>query len=301
MRYIEALGLVSLLFLGACSPSNSANSQTSTTASQACNEFATNFCTRLASCSDFNLKTLFGTVNACQTRMEPICLSVLNAPGTGYTPQKYQACAQAYASANCDAMATYGFRPAECQVTGTLAAGSACGDGAQCQTGYCTMDYFTVCGVCADPVKAGGQCSKSDQCEIGLDCYSPGTCEASATQGESCTQVGCVSGTSCVNSVCVAKLAAGATCDASNSNCDLWLTCDPSTLKCVERPSAALNASCANGETCEASGICNSTTATCQPAAADGASCDLSNTQPCQYPAQCINNVCVRPDATACH
>jgi len=153
---------------------------------------------------------------------------------------------------------------------------------------------------CANPVASGGQCSKSEQCQHGLDCYSPGVCQASAEIGGSCVNTGCVADAVCVNNQCVAQTAVGAACDANNDNCNinLGLSCDPTTLKCVQGATAAINANCTNGQTCENSGVCSSTTGVCQAAPADGASCDSSN--PCRYPAQCINQVCVFPDATKC-
>lgn len=303
MRICSSVALVAFATAMACSPSNSATNQTSLTEDQACTEFATNFCSRLSGCSTFQLVTTFESAGACQARMKPICLSVLQAPGTGFTPDKYDGCAKSYASASCDDLLVFGFRPAACQVKGTLANGAACGDSAQCSSGYCTMDFFQVCGVCADPVAAGGPCSKSAQCQDGLVCLSPGTCVVPAKLGESCSNATCDGNLNCVDGLCAQPLAAGASCDPTQLYCDthLGLQCDSTTQRCVERPTAPIGANCTAGQTCRASGSCNSATGMCDSALADGAACNAGDSLVCQYPAQCIGGVCARPDPSTCH
>jgi hypothetical protein len=239
----------------------------------------------------------------CKIRMKPICLSLLQAPGTGFTPEKYDTCAKAYTTADCDELLVFGFRPAACQVQGTLASGAACGDGSQCISGFCAMDFFTVCGVCADPIAAGGKCSKSSQCQGDLGCVSPGTCTKLAKQGESCTSLPCAGGLKCMNGTCSSPLTAGTACDPDKDYCDgqIGLQCDSAARKCVDLPTAAIGSTCSHFELCLASGYCNASGSptVCEAATNDGAACDLGNSE-CKYPAQCVAHVCTTPNAVNC-
>ena len=233
--------------------------------------------------------------------MKPVGLSVLQAPGSGFTPESFEACAKAYGSADCDQLLVFGFRPSACQIAGTLDNGAACGDGSQCRSGACATEYFQMCGVCADRVPAGGHCSKLGQCPAGQDCVSPGTCMTLAGEGKSCSQAPCGGELKCVDGICKAPLLAGAACATDKDYCDvaIGLHCDSTTQTCVDLSAAALGAVCSNGETCLASGSCNAEKfpAVCEAATEDGSACS-SNT--CKYPALCHNKVCTLSNPAAC-
>jgi hypothetical protein len=302
MRMAAALGSLAFLWVCACSPSKPSSSGS---VEQVCTQYADGFCSRLASCSKLRLDTLFESAAACESRMKTVCTSLLQAEGTGFTPEKYDTCAKAYASADCDELLVFGFRPAACQVPGMLENGAGCGDGSQCKSSYCTMDFYSVCGVCADPVPAGGQCSKSGQCQAGLGCVSPGTCETLAKENESCADAACAGGLKCVDGTCRLPLTAGATCDLGRDDCDaqIGLHCDATTQRCVDFATAAMGASCGSGEICLASGNCNANQlpAVCEPAADDGQSCGSADQRPCKYPALCSDGVCTLPNSADCH
>jgi hypothetical protein len=135
---------------------------------------------------------------------------------------------------------------------GTLADGTACGEGSQCSSTFCkgsgtsttsnssgvTTTSFT-CGVCAQKIAIGQPCnfSTGDSCVDGASCTSAGsgngsgTCTADATPGNAGDPCGmanqtCGDNLTCDYTMkkCVAKGVAGATCQFS-SDCQTPLVC----------------------------------------------------------------------------
>lgn len=104
-------------------------------------------------------------VSRVETRFVQVCLSDMDLPGSGMTPASVEACASALDSSPCELPDG---PPLKCRFTGSLAGGSACNEGLQCQNGRCggTAVYspggqvgpFT-CGTCAPFVAVGQVCA----------------------------------------------------------------------------------------------------------------------------------------------
>jgi len=299
MRLRSFLIVVTVLGAIGCGPSSGSGKVGTQT--EVCADYATSYCNRLATCSPYRVAQTFGDVTACVERLKPICASVLQAPGTGLTTEQYGACAAAYTSASCDDVLLASWVPAACAAKGTLADGAACGHNAQCTSGYCKHGFSQVCGTCAALVPSGGSCSRSEDCEAGLGCVSPGTCGATAARGASCRTVPCTPDMVCLNGTCSDRLAADAACVVQDYACndDLGLYCDSQTLRCTAMTPVPVGGSCATGVIVCIAGGCSPNTQLCEAALADGAAC---NTElPCRYPAVCVSGTCRVSDPTTCH
>jgi len=297
---------IASLCAAACGPSGSSNGGMQT---DVCASYATNYCNRLAACSTYRLSGLYGDVSACIERWKPICAARLQAPGTGLTTAQYGACAAAYTTASCADLLLAGWKPSACVAVGTLPAGAACGDNAQCSTGYCRTAYSQVCGICTALSPSGGTCTRSDDCEAGLGCVSPGTCIAPSPRGASCQTVPCDPRLVCINLICADPLPLDAACDPQDfgiCNLETGLSCDSTTMRCAAETPVPIGGVCSTGiggsvGFCTASSGC-STGGLCAAPSADGAACDTAtSSSPCRYPAKCIASVCTVPDPSICH
>jgi hypothetical protein len=195
-------------------------------------------------------------------RFDQSCLFDLNAPGAGAT--KLEQCAGSFdsAKATCGAVD----ESACAQPTGSLASGSPCGEGMQCQSGFCKTanPYAPGCGVCADRIPVGQKCTVADLCVDGSWCVwgsnNSGTC-TTVTKGD-----------------------VGAPCSGGASTCKDGLTCDFATNTCVA-PQAE-GGSCTTRPDCHAplaciSGKCAQAKTAGQACLADqcapGLGCDLQS------------------------
>ncbi len=316
MRHLFLRAVTALATVGAAACSSSVSSPgVATSAEQACGDAATALCNRAQTCASFLVQTAFGDAATCITREKATCHSQINAAGTGATSAKLEACAQALAAESCDDLLTNNL-PVACQIAGTLAAGSACGDDAQCATAHCKKTSGT-CGVCSAFAKAGEPCpaAATSDCAPGLVCQNTGTgqdtCVPPGAAGAPCssTQV-CESSLACLmngaTGTCAAPLGAGAACDPQSQNCDFrqGLFCSATSV-CAQIQVAASGGACgvsgASFAICGSNGKCsNATGGTCQAAAADGAACDAANGPNCLSPAVCVNGSCQLPDPAGC-
>jgi hypothetical protein len=305
---MKVLWLISIVSLcaAACGPSSSTSGGTQT---DVCATYATNYCNRLAACSTYRLSGLYGDTNACIERWKPIFCARVSAPGSEFMPAQQAACAAAYTTASCDDLLLAGWKPAACVTIGRLAAGAPCGDNAQCSTGYCRTAFSAVCGICTALSPSGGTCTRSDDCEAGLGCVSPGTCIAPSPRGASCQTVPCDPRLVCINLICEDPLTLDAACDPQDfgiCNLETGLYCDSTTMRCAADTPVPVGGVCSTGiggsvGFCTASSACN-TAGLCAAPSEDGAACDTStSSSPCKYPAKCIGNVCVVPDPSICH
>jgi len=282
----------------ACGPSGGTSVGTG---ADACVDYATNYCNRLAACSPFLLSKEFGDAQSCMARLEPICRAAAQAPGTALGREQSAACASAYSTASCDDLLNVDWQPDACAVKGSLADGAACGQGAQCASGHCKMDFDQVCGTCATLIASGGQCSRSEDCEAGLGCISPGTCGALSPRGASCRTKPCALDLTCIGGTCDSPLGLGAACVPAEYACnlELGLYCDSDTMRCVQGTLVATGGSCSTfAMPCLASGSCGDTSV-CEAPLADGAAC--ASTSQCLFPAVCVSGSCRSPDPTTCH
>jgi hypothetical protein len=273
---------------------------------QACTDWATRYCKRLALCAPLSVEIAYGEVAHCVERNRPVCVSALGASGTGQTPSRLESCAQAYDSAPCEDVVV-GKPPLSCNVPGSLAAGEACGDNAQCSgaNGYCRMANDETCGRCSVLGAAGAGCFSDRDCEYGLVCYF--TCMPPVAPGAACDGMTrqCPATLVCFNYMCSTPAPADAPCDPRADNCDRdhGLFCDPQTKSCLHYTVADAGAACGTGTACGA-GSCTTDPetqkATCVANAADGTSCDAASGPFCSAPARCVDTRCMLPDPSSC-
>lgn len=258
---------------------------TGPTAADACAALADAACAKLEACSPFAVGALYGDVTRCRERLAVGCLPSFGASGTSATPARTSACAQSLAALPCATLSRGDFGPACAAQPGTLAAGGACGDDAQCASAFCARAADAICGVCAAATRAGDPCVR-------------GACSA---------------GTACPagQTMCIAPVAgqAGDACTVAEE-CDLVnaVGCDTVDRRCI-RLTLATGACGANAlinptsyATCPASGTCSALLAgTCAAAAADGATCSTGTSGPaCTPPARCVSGRCTLPAPASC-
>jgi hypothetical protein len=291
-------------------------------ATQACDDFATAFCSQLSKCSPFALTVNYGDMATCQMRAAIPCPSALSANGTKMTPSDLEACVAAINMESCDE-ALDNPQPSACSIAGTIAAGAACGSDWQCSTGFCQLTLGTLCGTCASRAMPGqtgpdggpicavdAQCAAMTVCSGGK-CVSPGATGATCGMGSP----PCLRTLTCIGGKCATPLALGAACTAA-TDCDgsKGLYCDPKTKTCVQTQTAmAMQACNINPMTatlidCSAGSLCDGLNmqgqGTCHAPAADNSTCGPGIG--CLSPAVCLKSSagalsCELPNAGNCH
>lgn len=303
-------------------------------ADQACGDNAHYHCLELQACSGELLVTDYGDEGTCETRLKLACLNSLAAPSTGNTPERTEACAQAYRSEPCTDYLDDN-PPAACiEATGSIANGSGCAMPGQCQTGFCAIAPGAMCGVCAPVPQRGDPCGAITTCGQLLACDTGAEqCSTFATSGTACNRAQlcgaglyCVGATSTASGLCqpaVEKLAA--TCDPlgkTGPGCDrlAGLTCNSVSDQCETIQFVAPGQACGSDvggqlALCSGAGTCSAPIGadaaageTCSATAADGAACNLVSGPFCREPARCILNsdagtlgTCQFPNALDCH
>ncbi len=277
-----------------------------------CTNEATALCTKLNTCFPAFIQLGYGDVATCTARSKLSCLATFSLNGTGFTADTVTACINAETAANCDQVIS-NVQPAQCDIRGTLANGAACGDNAQCTTGFCNISSGS-CGVCAARVTAGGSCTNGSACASGLVCGG-GTCKTAGSAGDVCDSSNPCGGGLYCNAVnvmssgtCAALVTtAGGACPTASA-CSFFdgLDCN-ANMVCSTIPFAQAGAACGivTGTTytfCPGGTYCKITTGmasgTCANDAADGATCDASTS--CLPNATCTNSLCTLPDPGAC-
>jgi hypothetical protein len=269
-------------------------------ADPACMDWAIHYCNRLAFCAPVSVQIGYGDVGRCIERTKPVCSAALRARNTGASSTSVAACAQAYDSASCDDVVV-AKPPEACNVSGSLAPGSACGDDSQCAgpSGYCRIAADRNCGICAKRGPVGAACDSARDCQYGLVCFF--TCMAPVALGAPCDGMTrqCPETLVCFNYKCSSRGERGDSCDPRADSCDgdHSLYCQPQEKVCVPYAIVEIGAPCGTGTICK-SGSCLS--ATCIANAADGASCDGRAGLACEAPARCVEGRCQGPDPSAC-
>lgn len=230
-----ALGLVI-----ACSSGGSSKSEGSSTYAQA-------VCAYSQRCQPKDLAEEFGDVGTCQTDYAQILAVYLGLPGTTVTGAQLDACASALNGLSCEA--GFGDVPACESLTGSLPAGAACVAATQCASGDCeTSDSSTGntppptddtvdCGKCRALADLGQPCALATPCKQGLACdTTKNQCVALLAKGAACqaTNPMCADGTRCINGTCTDPLAVGAACDPQQDQCQEALECDAQTKVCTD-------------------------------------------------------------------
>jgi len=293
--------------LVACSSTSSGTSASSP--DSACQSAAEALCAKYDQCFGTLAKALFTDNATCVARSKTSCLTDLNAPNTGATPDQLSQCANDVKAETCDDVLSK--EPDSCKdAAGTLADGAACGKNAQCVNKFCRLAEGSKCGSCSKKAAAGGTCEASSECEDDLVCLA-GKCATPVAAGGACSDTTpCKAPNRCVNKVCAKPLAVGAACDATNGDpcdrlkgeyCSANKVCTGFVVAEAGQPCGIVNGTatiCANNGTCQTSGTSQS--GTCLAAAADGAKCDDAKGPACQIPARCVGGVCTLPDPASC-
>jgi hypothetical protein len=254
------------------------------------------------------------------------CDALARAPGVKDLAAQYDACAQ-----NLDPNVCGG---PQCAPRGTLAAGAACTDGAQCASGMCGASRIVAptseqtCGTCLALVEQGASCGPSAPCDAYANLYcdtASGTCQpvaglgASCAKGEACDgelycdgqtcqplpEKGqpctdrCTAAYACIGGVCGDRVAAGGACPHGD-DCELGLSCDPETHVC--NASVGEGAACGGPEAhfalCAAGLVCTSDDI-CEAPKPQGAPCVAGQLE-CATDLVCANGRCELPDFTLC-
>jgi hypothetical protein len=233
-----------------------------------------------------------------EARVGPMCTAAMALAGDGMTSGSLRACAsalQAESLCNHDLSSV----PA-CDLRGSLAGGSPCSAGVQCQSGRCSMSAVTssdggaawwACGTCTPLVAAGDSCNDSESCQPGS------VCDAASSNcvpvrfgagGDHCDGIvaQCNPGLYCdlKSAKCAARVDRGAPCVQPDA-CNPPLTCvDTPYGTCQDR--GQVGASCAVDADCEAGLGCGATTYVC------GTVTWASGGQPCGEFLRCLVGAC---------
>jgi hypothetical protein len=194
---------------------------------QACGDYASALCAKLAGCEGgAALKWRFPDDAKCKERAKRECTFRLGAPDVTFAAADMGACTKAVQAAACDALGP-GVVPAACQGKGKRTNGAACVSDAQCESGLC--DRAGLGGERGIEALLGGGDAGDAEC---------GKCEAPAKEGDVCLDVMLGKSASC---------ARGLACDTSGEG----------SAKCAKpkRPDAPA-ARGADGEACKSDEAC---------------------------------------------
>jgi hypothetical protein len=280
---------------------------------QAERDLANALCQKLGSCAPLPLQVLYGDVRGCASRVALTVAAGTGINGATVGQATIEACAAAYGGLTCTELED-GITPAECNITGSLANGTMCGIGLQCQTGYCKVPTGATCGACSAKASGGGACTTTADCPQGDYCNN-NVCAALGGTG-----VGCDAGVRCLGAYY---------CNATSRTCQspaisVGAPCSPQSLgscsgedglyctiggTCAQIGLAATGSSCGLVGTsivlCSDGGTCALATqfsGTCVAPAADGTACSMDGGTPnCFPPATCQGGICTLPNPGGCH
>jgi hypothetical protein len=298
----------------------------------ACADLATAQCTKLETCSRVIMQIKYGSVAVCEARAADLCMNALAAPSTGNTPDKTEACVQAYPSWACADYFNNVNAPTACaQTTGELANGKACAFPAQCVSGFCEVSANATCGTCAPAPSPGESCENLASCGQGLLCLGTlkvcraygvagSTCNADAPCGANFSCIGaepskgitghCEPSTALIGAKCDPTLVKGPGCDY-----DAGLVCNSKSKVCETISVSQVGGPCNSVNNqyapCAANGKCSTTeegaTGTCSAAVPDGKPCSTTGGPSCLTPARCIvtssgstSGTCQVDDSSSC-
>ncbi len=279
-----------------------------TTPDKACTDYATAACNRYTACAPFYIQVTYPDMPTCIARYKLLCAPAFGVNGGGVTTTNAEACATAIMAESCTDLLNG--QPAACDIRGTLANGTACGTDSQCTSGYCNIGT-NGCGVCAARAAAGGACTTTGDCTLGLVCGGS-VCKSPGNAGDTCSATApCLGSLACTSgNVCAAaSTTPGAACMGSTDcagvdgiYCNTNMVC--ATIS-VAAPGAACGFVAGGLVACTGGTYCKTTPpavmGTCAADAADGAACDAASTQPCISPATCVSSLCKLPDPGACN
>lgn len=284
------------------------------TAAQACTDLANARCAKINSCGGgFGVDVKYGDIATCESRLSAQCVLGLAAPNTGATAANREECSASIAAEDCPTFLGTDAPDPCIPPAGSLAAGTACGVAAQCQSTYCAIPVGSACGTCATVPAAGDPCTTTGECggRAGLVCSRlTGTCVAAGVANASCdlthpcaAEYECVktldagvtddAGISVEGTCQLGGTTAGSTCRPGNvtdPRCEeaVYLTCEDKT--CAQDSFADAGSPCGDfdGGSTDCNGGASCQNGTCVAAAAEGSACDSVNGPTCLAPARCI-------------
>jgi hypothetical protein len=277
------------------------------TVEQACIRSAETSCELDNKCSPFYIRWAWGDLATCKALTTIGCEARLGANGSNWTPSATEACRLSYLSLSCEEWLNGTEAPAACRPPpGALPDGTACGNAAQCEHGYCKKPRGSRCGVCSVKAPAGAACERSADCQFGL-CIGK-ACVPWSTTGEPCDDLhlcytGACSAGPGASGVCLASIhTQDASCNPDADGCDLFdgLECNAQTSTCQLIALGTQGEGCQDTALfpCTRFGICSNNV--CEESPLLGAPCDAINGASCLYPGTCIGGVCVLDDPNTC-
>jgi hypothetical protein len=309
MKIVSSIAVSGVLGLGvllACGGSTAPSN------SSGCDEVYTGY---IARCTEAGFPA--SEVSRLQPRWDQYCEALIALPGSNFGAG-LEACARALQGYACNMPSP----PAACTgfQTGTLAAGTACTTGNQCQSGSCTITVSSgsdagassFCGKCDAAIPDGQTCGMQ-----GTTCLSQSTCDfmtmkcVANASGAGAPGTPCTSASECQSGLCFGGGSGDGgttqTCQAVGTT--VGAPCPAGAcsggLVCVSG-ACAMPSYVAAGQPCSLSGTSQCTTGFCTPGAdagssgacpmviADGQPC--SNTSgsgtTCDTYAACLGGVC---------
>ena len=272
------------------------DSGSSVSATKACGDNASAYCTQLEMCAPFLITVQYGDELTCVARNTIACADVLSAPDTGWNGDVLEACIKARSALACSDFLEGKPAPQACRVTGQIFNGPCRYDG-QCGSGYCRYASGASCGTCVNLGETGSPCTTSADCDGNLMCASSGTCQPPSPLTGSCGAMApCQQGLACVGAACIQPGALGATCSPSNNNADCdydqGVYCDSTSKECSAYLTPQAGGACGGtiATVCAGGGTCYKSA--CVPPEMDGAMCASATGENCLYPSTCNAGTC---------
>jgi hypothetical protein len=280
-----------------------------TSAQKACADDAAEYCSHLETCAPFKVTALYNDQLTCIARRTVGCLDQLQAPGTGWTGDRLEACIAARKVLPDCASFLYGKpAPAACRVSGSIPNSNPCRYDAQCGGAYCRYAANASCGTCVGLGATGAPCAQTSDCDGNLVCAlsgGSGTCQPPVGAGGACDATHpCQLGLACISATCAAPGGLGATCAAANGNADCsydqGVYCDATSSTCKAYATAQATNACGSSQptVCVGDGTCYQNH--CVAPIQDGATCNPQQGQNCMPPSSCTAGTCGLYSASQC-
>ena len=275
-------------------------------------------CTKMEACEGGWATVVYGSVDACATRLAQECERRATSPGARYGAADIQTCAANQDAQTCNQW--IGILTPGCGYLGTKPMNEACRFNSQCASGFCDQYLFytqrNVCGFCASQPAEGAQCHSSCGGDGSVSCeHAPNgqaTCARLGSPGTTCDAIArCSVGLGCVispgDTVSRCQPAAGNVGDPCDDTvgpqCDYRrrIYCNAQLGSCAQAQNVAPGGPCgtlADGSVGQCrQGTClgasSITPGTCVAYLPDGSPCTFgTGTISCTPPAICDVGVC---------
>jgi hypothetical protein len=280
----------------------------------ACTALATAYCQRLSACHATLYLALGGP--GCASAYAEACLERWSAEDVEMTAAQAAACVEAtnIGQAACGDVVRFAagqLQAPACFIPGQRGDGSVCLADEQCAGGKCLVAGAPAppgCGVCATIVAAGMACNSAAGCQPGLRCTN-GQCTALGDVGAPCGNANhCFADLLCAGEECVPRIAEGQPCEASAGDDGCVQTSVCVSGVCSDWATAREGGACGKGfvtpTLCAPGLFCSGgIVGECAAQSGEGQPCPTENVvsgAACAYPAQCLGETCVTPQAEAC-